>query len=357
MRFKYRVNRLIFQLCSLFRLRQAYKPDTALFVPYDAVGDLLITTAIFSQLKKSSPNLQIDVLATHRNYLVLKNNPHVRNVYVTYGKNILFSQYERQLTKRISQQRYELVVDLWDRVSFSILFRLILFKAKKIIGLRKPKSVEINKKLRTEKLGVYDVVVENDAVTFRGKMLAILSYFNVNPINNPGELYPSKEDERYSEEVVNSEKRTLYLNLFGSHSSNTLPKGLLLPLINTLLTESNFDVLISSAGKNENQAYLRQAFSTLGTDRIKILNSSITLMQEACVIKASDYIGTMNTATLHIAQAFDKKLMLLEDKRLTERYTQFPVMDQNETILFFNEPDFIVCWRQELRLMVAENVK
>ena len=350
MRFKYQLNRLFFQFYSLLRTRSSSPVKTVLFVPYDAVGDLVITTPVFSQLKKSCPNIVIDVLATQRNYQILKNNPYVRKVYVTSGENILFSKHERQVNKLIRQQKYDLVVDLWDRVSFSILLRLLAFKAKKVIGLRKPKSVEVDKGFRTEALGVYDTVVENDCITFRRKMLTALSYFNLNPVETYGELYLDKEVERYGEERVNkTDKSTVYLNLYGSHSSNTLPEKLLLPLFKILLAESDCQVLVSTAGKKENEEYLKNNILILAPERIQAVNSTTTLMEEASLIKHCDYIVTMNTATLHIAQAFHKHLILLEDKLLAERYNRFPIGKTNETILFFNEADFMESWKKALQ--------
>jgi ADP-heptose:LPS heptosyltransferase len=60
-----------------------------LFFRYDRIGDMVITTSVFRELKLVFPDIQITVLASKINQEVLINNPFVDHI-VTNHKNHFF---------------------------------------------------------------------------------------------------------------------------------------------------------------------------------------------------------------------------------------------------------------------------
>ncbi len=55
---------------------------TVLFFRYDRIGDMVITTPVFRELKLFFPAINISVLASKINQSVLTDNPYIDNVYL-----------------------------------------------------------------------------------------------------------------------------------------------------------------------------------------------------------------------------------------------------------------------------------
>ena len=58
------------------------KSSKVLMLRYDRIGDMIITTPVFREFKSSFPDAEINVLASRSNSIILKNNPHVDNIFI-----------------------------------------------------------------------------------------------------------------------------------------------------------------------------------------------------------------------------------------------------------------------------------
>jgi len=56
-----------------------------LFLRYDRIGDMIVTTPIFRSLKQLNPELKIGVVASETNAEIICNNPYVDSVYVLHS--------------------------------------------------------------------------------------------------------------------------------------------------------------------------------------------------------------------------------------------------------------------------------
>ena len=72
-----------------FDIRRA---KNILFLRYDRIGDMVITTPVFRELKIFIPEIKITVLASKANQSVLTNNPYVDDVFVNH-KNSFLNDY------------------------------------------------------------------------------------------------------------------------------------------------------------------------------------------------------------------------------------------------------------------------
>ena len=61
---------------------------SVLILRYDRIGDMIVSTPIFRELKIAYPNISISVLASKENKDVIKNNPYIDKVYINYKNNI-----------------------------------------------------------------------------------------------------------------------------------------------------------------------------------------------------------------------------------------------------------------------------
>jgi ADP-heptose:LPS heptosyltransferase len=56
-----------------------------LFLRYDRIGDMIVTTPIFRRLKELHPQLKIGVFASETNAAIIRNNPFVDSIYVLHS--------------------------------------------------------------------------------------------------------------------------------------------------------------------------------------------------------------------------------------------------------------------------------
>ena len=63
-------------------------PKTILIVQIGKLGDMILTTPLFKEIKKLFPDSVLSVLASNSNMIIAENDPYVDNVLV-YEKNIL----------------------------------------------------------------------------------------------------------------------------------------------------------------------------------------------------------------------------------------------------------------------------
>src|SRR6476620_4527571 len=86
----------------------AARPHRVLYLRYDKVGDMIISTSLIDAIAQSHPTITIDVLASPANAPVLEENPNVSSVLV--WDKVRPSGYAR-LLRQLRRARYNAVVD------------------------------------------------------------------------------------------------------------------------------------------------------------------------------------------------------------------------------------------------------
>jgi ADP-heptose:LPS heptosyltransferase len=59
--------------------------DSLLFLRYDRIGDMIVTTPILRSLKQLKPTLKIGVFASETNAEIIRYNPYVDAIYVLHS--------------------------------------------------------------------------------------------------------------------------------------------------------------------------------------------------------------------------------------------------------------------------------
>ena len=71
------------------------------------IGDMVITTILFREIKKQYPNIKIYVLCGKANKIIIKDNPYVDKIFIC--DNIFFKNIS--LYKQIRKEKIDLVID------------------------------------------------------------------------------------------------------------------------------------------------------------------------------------------------------------------------------------------------------
>ena len=108
-----------------------WTPKRILVIKLDHVGDVLLATPVFDNLRQAYPNAELHALAGKWSRVVLENQPAVDEV-IEYNSPFFCRPGEQptrlleavQLCRRLRRQKYELVVELrgdWRIVCFALL--------------------------------------------------------------------------------------------------------------------------------------------------------------------------------------------------------------------------------------------
>ncbi len=101
-----------------------------LVIKLQHLGDVLLTTPVFSIIKEKYPDIEIDALIYAETKAVLTNNPAINNIYLIdrkwkkQGKRQLVQQ-EIKLYNKLKQRKYDLIINFTDRLRGAWLTRLL----------------------------------------------------------------------------------------------------------------------------------------------------------------------------------------------------------------------------------------
>lgn len=261
-------------------------PINVLFIRLNRIGDALVCTPLFDQLKQNK-NIKIFILADRKNHFVFRNNPAIDEVIIF--KKGLSGFFE--INKIIKSRAISVVVDLHDDISTSVSYLMAIAKVNYKFGLNKSTS-----KLFTHTVERLDPT-SNHVVD---RVLEFLKLFNLsaNKDSVAVKYYPSIGEEQEAKEKIrqlNPQRKFLIgINISAGSDARFWGVDNYKKLFGLL---SKYDVkTILLASKNEHH-YCREITSDENiifplTDSFGIFASAIMQM---------NFIITPDTSVVHLA--------------------------------------------------------
>ena len=161
-----------------------------LFLRYDRIGDMVITTPVFRELKLAYPEINISVLASKLNRGVLINNPYVDKIYTNHKNNLLG---DLPTLLKLRKMKFDVCVELDHSVIPHAIIRLRIIKPKKVISVFK----EGRYGLQGKELEIYDYYTEKPKNShFRDIWLNTLNPFNVKPESKKYDLFCTDQQKK-----------------------------------------------------------------------------------------------------------------------------------------------------------------
>ena len=109
------------------------RPHRVLYLRYDRIGDMIMATPLIRAIARSHPTIQLDVLASPSNAVVLTGNPHVRRVMIFDRKRL--SSFVRT-ARMLRRERYDAVIDgMVLQPSLTMLMLMLATGARYRIGI------------------------------------------------------------------------------------------------------------------------------------------------------------------------------------------------------------------------------
>ena len=266
-----------------------------LFIRNDGkIGDMIINTLMFREIKKAYPQIKIGVVTRGANKQVIVNNPYVDKIY-DYRKS---DRELKDLASEIASEKYDLLID------FSEMLRV---KQMKFINLCKAR---INMGLNKADWSLFDVSVEpnvdfnwTEHVTLRYR--AYLDKLGIIKPNLDYDLNLSEEDKKFAKKEFEKikENKVTVLNPYGASKHKTLSKNRLKEIIKYLTDKKNAVIFVYSPNKYKE---LKEFVNELDNNRVYLPIGIKTINHTASLIEKADFLITPDTSIVHIGTAYKK---------------------------------------------------
>ena len=280
-----------------------------LFFRYDRIGDMVITTPVFRELKREYPEINISVLASNSNQNVLHNNPYVDKVYINY-KNNLFRDLPTLL--KLRNKRYDVCVEFDHSVIPHSIARLRIIKPKIIISVVKDGRYGV----KGSELELYDYFTEKSKdAHFQDIWLNTLSPFGVTPKSRQYDLFCTEQQKRKAVDfLLQFQKKIIIgINLEGAVKGKKITSDKLEEICHGiyLINKEVQIILLSSPKIYKNIVRLTQKMSL---SYVVPSYKTASVLDVAALIQNLQLIITPDTSIVHIASAFNVPIVSIHEK-------------------------------------------
>jgi ADP-heptose:LPS heptosyltransferase len=263
-----------------------------LFVRQDKIGDVLISTPLFSLLKKRYPDAIVDFLLSPKNHFVLENDPLIR-------KRLLYKKSAKAiigLLREVRREKYDFVIDLMDNPSTTSTFICLLAKGTWNVGLCK------------ENAYIYDLPVpllSRKETHIVERTAQVLLAFNINPAKEKLALHyhSSKVSEFFAETFIRQAglygKTIVAINVSPAHGIKYWGKKNYRALISKVAeTYPALSILVLFEPSDKQEAEAIVSGKAILSPETKSFDQFVALLKHA------DFLVTPDTSAVHLASTF-----------------------------------------------------
>ena len=267
-----------------------------LFLRYDGkIGDMIVNSLMFREIKKVYPDIRIGVIARGAAIDIIKDNPNVDKIYEYYKDR----KKIKDLALKIKEEKYDLLIDFSEMLRVNQMMLINLCGARINIGLDR-KDWEL-----------FDLSIESgkdfkwtEHITKRYLAYLIKLGLKKENINISYDIYlkDEKKYEVFFNEIKESKK--LILNPYGASKHKSFNIETLENII-TYLKDKDIAIILTYFGdKYKELEFLEKKYKY-----VYIPKKIESILDTAILIKKSDYVISPDTSIVHIASAFNKKMI------------------------------------------------
>ena len=267
-----------------------------LFLRYDGkIGDMIVNSLMFREIKKVYPDIKIGVVARGAAIDIIKDNPNVDRIYEYYKDR----KKIKDLALKIKEEKYDLLIDFSEMLRVNQMMLINLCGARINIGLDR-KDWEL-----------FDLSIESgkdfkwtEHITKRYLAYLIKLGLKKENIDISYDIYlkDEKKYEVFFNEIKESKK--IILNPYGASKHKSFNVETLENII-TYLKDKDIAIILTYFGdKYKELEFLEKKYKY-----VYIPKKIESILDTAILIKKSDYVISPDTSIVHIASAFNKKMI------------------------------------------------
>ncbi|MDR2395709.1 MAG: glycosyltransferase family 9 protein [Endomicrobium sp.] len=254
----------------------------------DKIGDMVVSTLIFREIKKYYPNIKIIVLCGKNNAEILKYNRNVDEIYTTRDSFLK----DLSIYVSLRKQRISLGIDFYTfGHCFISLLILRIVNVSTLVGFYK------------DSYNIYDLSINKDFFNehISKRYEHVLKILGIDNPNLDYDIFTSSKEDSIAIELLkkSNSKYNIVLNPFAASKHRSFSFDKLQSLVSILEKQINCSVFIINYKNNNN-------LLTLKNDKTFICRVD-SVLKSASLIKYADAVITPDTSIVHIAAAFNKK--------------------------------------------------
>ena len=270
-----------------------------LYLRYDRIGDMILSTGLLRAIARSHPNVILDVLASPENAPVLFGNPYVRCVHV--ADSMYLAAFHR-----IRQEHYDAILDCQVfSPSTTTLMMMLLSRARHRIGLA-GRGVDAALTLPAPRPSSARHYVEH--------LGALAVPFGVTDANWRPEIFLSP-DERAEGESRWQAGRRLLINISAGKPTCRWPAERFAAILGALRAHADLDVGVIAA---PGDAEMAERLTGTGTGAGARFFRTRSVREAFALVATADYVLTPDTAITHAASAFGKPAVVMFPRNRAE---------------------------------------
>lgn len=308
-------------------------PETILVVQIGKIGDMILTTPLFGELRKLYPSARITVLSGETCSDIPANHNSVDSVIV-FRKNIFRNiALAKQLLRKV-----DLWIDTKDHYSLTGGLLLKTFRPHYSIGFRFKNRRNIFKaNLNEYKTGRHAVDINLSPVNF---LKQTKEHFKIRP------YYVIPETVRLKFDVeLKGQQEFILINISSGNRSRYLQNEKWADLIRRIISEFDYNVIISGIESDAESV----DFILKSVDSAKVkYRKSADILETSELVRRSRFVITPDTSVIHICSAFNIPVIGIYPDLKWNLEKFYPLSDFSEVILSGNrnnihdvETDFI----------------
>jgi len=291
--------------------------ENVLFLRYDRIGDMIISTPVFRELKLHFPKIKITILASKSNHSVLKNNPYIDEVCINKKNNLLGDLMKLLMLRK---KNFDVCIEFDHSVVPHAIIRLKIIKPKIIISVFKDGRYGVE---GTE-LELYDFYTKNKKnIHSRDIWLETLTPFGVKPKSKKYDLFVSKSEMKIAKNFTNKIDKNFLIgiNLKGAVKGKKINFSDLKKICEGIyLYDSTIKIIILSDPSDYES--LTNTVTKLNYEYVIKSYKTNTILDVAALISQLDLIITPDTSIAHVASTFDRPVITIHEKNF-ESYKFF----------------------------------
>lgn len=329
-----------------------------LIIQHKMIGDVLITSLLCENIKKTYPNAIVDYLINSNTLPVLENNPYIDH-------KIVFDEKENKgllklikFSKKINQNQYDIVIDAYSKLQSWV--DVFINNASKKVSYKKIGRTFLytdNVEKHEEPESYLGLAIEH--------RLSLLKPIGIEkPLATEPKLYLTEEEIQFAKELfkqhqVDNSRKTIMISLLGSDPSKTYPLDKMAKMVDFIGQNYNVNILFNYFPKQINQAkevynqlsketQEKVYFELLGNDLrefIAIANEcDLIVGNDGGAINMSKAVGKksfiifspwidknvwatfedgINHTSVHLKDYFPKKFKDLKNRQIKKRVEEF----------------------------------
>jgi ADP-heptose:LPS heptosyltransferase len=297
--------------CNISKIN-LFEIKKVLIVRLDEIGDVVLTTPLFRELRRNLPNAWITLVVKPEVYNLVQNCPYVNEV-LTYDWKVpkLLKPLHRHwralclARKSLWKRRFDLaILPRWDADDYHATFLVYFSGAPLRVGYSErvnPKKQEFNKGFDSL---LTHVLVDNSLKHEVERNLDILSFMGCKIQEKHLELWLSEEDEIFAKDILMNHKYggevLIAMGIGAGIANRKWPLKLYIELGDWLIKEYNAKILIVGGSKEKELGLIFK--QVVGSGVINVAGIT-TLRRTAALLKRCHlYIGN-DSGPMHIAAA------------------------------------------------------